>query len=67
MMLNGFYQYFGLHHCKPKLDWIRSQVQWQWIRTLRRKSQRHRLYWCYLNSRDWFKLPYAVSTRHATV
>jgi len=67
MMLNGFYQYFGLHHCKPRLDWIRSQVQWQWIRTLRRKSQRHRLYWCYLNSRDWFKLPYAVSTRHATV
>jgi hypothetical protein len=20
MMLRGFYQYFGLHHCKPKLD-----------------------------------------------
>jgi group II intron reverse transcriptase/maturase len=67
MMLRGFYQYFGLHHCKPKLDGIRYEVQWQWIRTLRRQSQRHRLYWCYLRSRTWFKLPYAVATLHATV
>ena len=66
-MLQGFYQYFGLHHCKPKLDLIRAEVQLQWIRTLRRRGQRHRLYWSYLNSRSWFELPYAVSTRHATV
>lgn len=66
-MLQGFYQYFGLHHCKPKLDLIRAELQLQWIRTLRRRSQRHRLYWSYLNSRSWFELPYAVSTRHATV
>lgn len=33
-MLQGFYQYFGLHHCKPKLDLIRAEVQLQWIRTL---------------------------------
>lgn len=67
MMLRGFYQYFGLHHCKPKLDGIRYEVQWQWIRTLRRQSQRHHLYWSYLRSRTWFKLPYAVATLHATV
>jgi hypothetical protein len=67
MMLRGFYQYFGLYHCKPKLDGIRYEVQRQWIRTLRRQSQRHRLYWSYLNSRAWFELPYAVSTLHTTV
>src|SRR6266404_4478583 len=67
MMLRGFYQYFGLHHCKPKLDGIRREVQRQWVRTLRRRSQRHRLYWSYLLHQAWFELPYAVSTRHATV
>lgn len=66
-MLRGFYQYFGLHHCKRKLDLIRREVQLQWIRTLRRQSQRHRLYWSYLKSRSWFELPQAGSTRHATV
>ncbi len=57
-MLTGFYQYFSLHHCKPKLEYIRSQVQLQWIRSLRRRSQRHRLYWSYLSNRSWFELPY---------
>lgn len=66
-MLRGFYQYFGLHHCRRKLDIIRREVQLQWIRTLRRRSQRHRLYWSYLQSRSWFELPQAGSTRHATV
>lgn len=66
-MLRGFYQYFGLHHCKPKLDLVRREVERQWSLTLRRRSQRHRMYWSYLKSRSWFKLPYAVSTRHATV
>jgi len=51
-MLRGFYQYFGLHHCQRKLDVIRREVQMQWIRTLRRRSQRHRMYWSYLKSRS---------------
>jgi hypothetical protein len=38
----------------------------QWVRVLRRRSQRHRLFWCYLRSRAWFELPYA-ETRHATI
>ena len=67
LMLRGFYQYFGLHHCKPKLDRVRREVHRQWARTLRRRSQRHRLYWSYLQSQSWFELPYAVSTLQATV
>jgi RNA-directed DNA polymerase len=66
LMLRGFYQYFGLHHCEQKLQWIRGQVQRQWIRRLRRRSQRHRLYWSYLLSRQWFELPYP-RTVHPTV
>lgn len=50
-MLNGFYQYFVLYHCKIKLDWIHHEVKRQWIRCLRRRSQRHRMYWIYLKSR----------------
>src|SRR6266581_1069892 len=67
LMLRGFYQYFGLHHCKPKLDGVRHEVHRQWARRLRRRSQRHRLYWSYLLRQSWFELPYAVSTLHATV
>jgi group II intron reverse transcriptase/maturase len=56
-MLQGFYQYFRLHHCQEKLDWIRHEVQLQWRRTLSQQSQRHRLHWSYLSTREWFKLP----------
>jgi Retron-type reverse transcriptase len=58
-MLSGFYQYFSLYHCKPKLDYIRGEVQKQWIRSLRRRSQRHHMYWSYLRDKEWFQLPYA--------
>lgn len=57
-MLNGFYQYFSLYHSGRKLRYIREEVVKQWIRSLRRRSQRHKMYWSYLTSRDWFKLPY---------
>jgi RNA-directed DNA polymerase len=56
-MLQGFYRYFRLHHCQEKLDWIRHEVQLQWRRTLSQQSQRHRLHWSYLSTREWFKLP----------
>jgi group II intron reverse transcriptase/maturase len=65
-MLRGFYQYFALNHCKEKLAWIHGEVQRQWRRALRRRSQRHRLFWSYLKSRTWFELPYA-ETLHPTV
>ncbi len=66
-MLRGFYQYFSLHHCDPKLQWILSEVKLQWIRKLRRRSQRHRLYWSYLSNSDWFKLPYPPRTVHPMI
>ena len=67
-MLRGFYQCFRLHHCQEKLDWIRHEVQLQWRRTLRQQSQRHRLHWSYLSSREWFKLPLPPRrTLHPTI
>ena len=66
LMLRGFYQYFGLRHCERKLMWIRREVELQWIRRLRRRSQRHRMYWSYLRTREWFKLPYPSGV-HLTV
>jgi hypothetical protein len=65
-MLRGFYQqYFGLHHCKPRLDAVRDEVQLPWFRVLRRHSQRHRLFWGYLQSCSWSELPYAERRRAA--
>jgi RNA-directed DNA polymerase len=58
-MLRGFYQYFGLHHCERKLNWIRQQVQRQWISALNRRGQRRRTNWTRLKDRPWFKLPFA--------
>jgi RNA-directed DNA polymerase len=65
-MLRGFYQYFALHHCARKVDWVRQEVRRQWAKTLRRRSQWHRLFWSYLRSRSWFELP-RVRTLHPTV
>jgi hypothetical protein len=63
--LQGFYRYFALHHCKRKLDWVRGEVERQWMHTMRQQSQRHRLYWSYLKSRTWFELPYAETLHPA--
>ena len=65
-MLQGFYQYFGLHHCERKLNWVRYQVQRQWIGALNRRGQRRRTNWTRLKGRPWFKLPFAQNL-HPTV
>jgi RNA-directed DNA polymerase len=65
-MLRGFYQYFGLHHCERKLNWVRQQVQRQWISALNRRGQRRRTNWTRLKDRPWFKLPFAQNL-HPTV
>jgi len=57
-MLRGFYQYFSLYHCRNRLMYIRNEVIHKWIRSLRRRSQRHKMYWSYLMNSDWFQLPY---------
>jgi hypothetical protein len=67
-MLQGYYQYFGLHHCQKTLDWIRHEVQLQWRRALSRQGQRHKVHWSYLRTREWFKLPLPPKrTLHPTV
>lgn len=65
-MLQGFYQYFSLPHCGPKLYWVYTEVQRNWRRTLQRRSQRSRTHWSYLAKQEWFRLPTPVSL-HATV
>lgn len=58
-MLNGFYQYYALRHCKRKLDLIQGYVGRYWRRAIRRKSQRTKSQWTYLRSKKWFELPFA--------
>jgi hypothetical protein len=56
-MPRGFYQYFRLNHCQKKLNLVCYEVKRQWLRLLGQRSQRHRLHWSYLATREWFKLP----------
>jgi group II intron reverse transcriptase/maturase len=56
-MLQGFYRYFGLTHCYPKLHRVYATVIRQWRMTLRRRSQRSRTHWSYLRGQSWFTLP----------
>jgi hypothetical protein len=58
-MLRGFYQYFGLHHCERKLNWVRQQVQRQWMHALNLRGQRRKTNWVRLKDQPWFKLPFA--------
>jgi RNA-directed DNA polymerase len=67
MKLQGFYQYFGLTHCKAKLDRIQREVSRQWRNAIKRQSQRHYVFWSYLASKSWFSLPYAKTGLHPTV
>jgi len=55
--LRGFYQYFALYRCVPKLERVRYHVEKQWRHIIKRQSQRHYVYWSYLRSRLWFELP----------
>jgi RNA-directed DNA polymerase len=56
--LKGFYQYFALTRCVPKLERVKHHVEKQWRHAIKRQSQRHRVYWSYLRSRSWFVLPH---------
>jgi group II intron reverse transcriptase/maturase len=55
--LKGFYQYFALNRCVPKLERVKFHVERQWRHAIKRKSQRHYVFWSYLRSRSWFTLP----------
>ena len=36
--MQGYYQYFGLRLCLPKLGGVRRRVQWLWQQALRRRG-----------------------------
>jgi RNA-directed DNA polymerase len=55
--LKGFYQYFALKRCVPKLDRVTHQVEKQWRHAIKRQSQRHEVFWSYRRSRSWVALP----------
>jgi group II intron reverse transcriptase/maturase len=65
-MLTGFYRYYALPHCGPRLIWIHGQVLRLWRRTLYRRSQRSKTHWSYLTKQEWFRLPTPRSV-HTTV
>ena len=55
--LKGFYQYFALNRCVPKLERVKHHVEKQWRHAIKRQSQRHQVFWSYLRSRSWFDSP----------
>lgn len=56
-MLQGFYQYFALNYCLERLKTLRYHVYRKWAWVLRRRSQKHKLWWNVLYRKPWFKLP----------
>lgn len=55
--LQGFYQYFGLWHCYPKLMQVYRRCEWYWMHTLNRRSQRGRKAAARWRAYPWFDLP----------
>lgn len=54
--LKGYYNYFGLQHCLLALQHVKWHVERLWIMSLRRRSQKHHLWWKTVRSKPWFKL-----------
>ncbi|MDR3515257.1 MAG: hypothetical protein P4M00_05535, partial [Azospirillaceae bacterium] len=52
--LIGYYGYFGLRHCLPALNHIKWHVGRLWVMALRRRSQKHYLWWSSVVRRPWF-------------
>lgn len=52
--LRGYYNYFGLRHCLPALGHVKWHTERLWVSALRRRGQRHRLYWSRLKRLPWF-------------
>lgn len=56
-MLKGFFGYYALRGCTPKLKALVKQIQRLWRYSLGRRGQRKRLYWDVLLNKSWFQLP----------
>lgn len=63
--LEGYYNYFGSRHCLWSLRHVKWHVERVWISILRRRSQRHRLWWSKISYYPWYNLPAAHLARHA--
>jgi group II intron reverse transcriptase/maturase len=59
--LRGFYGYYALPHCGAKLYAVHGEVMKQWRNVLKRRSQRSKTHWSYLQTQSWFELPTPVS------
>jgi len=44
-VVRGYFAYYAVPSNGHALDAFRTQVDWHWLRVLRRRSQRHRLTW----------------------
>lgn len=55
--LKGYYNYFGLPYCRKALLHVKWHVERLWIMTLRRRSQKHKLWWRKVRNQTWFELP----------
>lgn len=55
--LQGYYNYFGLKHCLNAMEHVRMHVQRLWLMTLRRRSQKHNLWWHKVLDKPWFQFP----------
>lgn len=52
--LRGWYRYFGRRHCLSSLKQVKWHVGRIWISILRRRSDRHHLYWWRVKNTRWF-------------
>lgn len=59
--LRGYYNYFGLSYCRKALLHVKWHVERLWIMTLRRRSQRHKLWWSKIREQTWFELPRPIT------
>ena len=55
--LKGYYNYFGLRYCQTSLMHVKRHVERMWIMTLRRRSQKHKLWWNRIYGNPLYRLP----------
>jgi hypothetical protein len=53
----GFSPYCALTRGGPTLERVKYHVEKQWRPTIKRQSQRHRVFWSSFRGRSWFQLP----------
>jgi RNA-directed DNA polymerase len=54
--LQGYYNYFGLRHCKRALQNVKWHTERIWVCELRKRSQRHKLHWSKMRRYPWFHI-----------